>query len=846
MAGTTVTDAAPVSAYFTNPSESSFRAYLTEQSFRRHLTHLNDSSDKDPGPSGLHYSSRPSTSNNHNTGSVRSQVHFANRASVILRTPLHVYHNLVFFTIAFVVPPTQSDTKSADPDFSLSNVWFIGAFGGWWRGGPLYSWWVDAAARSKDEEGVSSGILAVKTLDNLDEYDGVCSRRPNESRSSLCSAVSVLPFSSFEAKKPRGSPPRLRNPRSETSDCVQRVQNLLPSRSTTPPPLPETASLPLHNVQQSKCVPVSQPFHPPALNSVTTSTSSPPNSFDQSPVITDLLSRISSTKAGVQDLRSQIADLRSHSSQQHDTLNRELEVHRERKRQEELTRSDLKSKTKALEDSKRSAEAAKREAERKLKSAETRRDEVARKIAHLRNEITKWKSKLGDDHECVANILSAGIWNDDHRSEERLNLDEELHERKAEIKVVENVISVLTARAKELEDRVMDGRERLEVVLEQARRTRIMQQSEDRSPISPTNLSTDTSDPEDDLTWPPAQTSPTPIVYTPDQLHPLASDDRICPHPPANFTPFDDPAPLVATDGDILRPTFLIPSGLINSLPDATPDMDLSRSFKADNDPFVIQPNRPAASWRKSGGTGAHETTNTTIPTVANDSPFEHAMGNGYGGVRIVGSFDPGLHPQLREESNLDQQRAVLRTTVPDQHSVLDPFSSVPNLVDSSRDPEVAPVPRRWFSVKEKKKLNPEAEAFNLSSTKPFFKPTVPAFFDALNPSKSGFVSSMGSDGSPHSPTECVTHSSFFSKAFAPSPAERAALGAGRFHTSLEKLPSLSDVPGNLHTSPIPSHTSPPSSQTVVPGGSFAKSMAWFNSLPRRKPKFSPWDDEEH
>jgi len=86
---------------------------------------------------------------------------------------LHVYHNLVFFTVAFVVPPAESDTKPSDPDSPVSDLWFIGVFGGWWRGGPLYSWWVDAAVRTKDEEGASAGVLGIKTLDNLNEYDGV-------------------------------------------------------------------------------------------------------------------------------------------------------------------------------------------------------------------------------------------------------------------------------------------------------------------------------------------------------------------------------------------------------------------------------------------------------------------------------------------------------------------------------------------------------------------------------------------------------------------------------------------------------------------------------------------------
>jgi len=533
----------------------------------------------------------------------------------------------------------------------------------------------------------------------------------------------------------------------------------------------------------------------------------------------DLSSRISSTKAGVQDLRSQIADFRTHSSHQREALNRELEAHRERKRQEELTRSDLKSKTKSLEDSKRSAESAKRDAERKLKSAETRRDEVAGKITYLRNEITKSKSQLGDDREWVENVQSGGIGNDDHGKGGRVRLEEELQKSKAEIKVVENVIAALTVRAKELEDKVMEGRERLKVILEQARRAKLLQES-DRDPTVLTSLPTSPPDQEDNLSWPPTQPSPTSSVPTSDQLpgsdlrsvqnghsspklmplstglptSKLVSDDLIRPSPPAKFAPFDDPASLVATDSELLQSTFLIPSGLINFLPDATPDMDLSRSFKADGDPFIIQPNRPTPTWRRSSGANAHETTS---------------------------------HQQL----------------------ALDPFSSTPNLVDPSRDLGVTSAPRRWFSVKEKKKLNPEAEAFNLPNTKSFFRPTVPAFFDALNPSKSGLASSIGPDTPSRRLTESVAHSSFFSKAFAPSPAERAALGAGRFHTSLEKLPSLSDVPGSLHTSPVLSHTTPSSSQdpvTVVPGSSLARSMAWLNPLPRRKHKFSPWDDEEH
>ena len=122
---------------FANPSKLPFRAYLTEQPFRRHPAHLDDPSDQDLDLPGVHYSSHRNTISHPDADSARSQVHFVNWAFVILHTPLDAYRNLLFFTVAFIVPPVQSDAKPSDPDFTASNVWLVGAFGGWWRGGSL-------------------------------------------------------------------------------------------------------------------------------------------------------------------------------------------------------------------------------------------------------------------------------------------------------------------------------------------------------------------------------------------------------------------------------------------------------------------------------------------------------------------------------------------------------------------------------------------------------------------------------------------------------------------------------------------------------------------------------------
>ena len=78
-------------------------------------------------------------------------------------------------TIAAVLPTGRSVSKGRTPEcngFMVSESWFIGAFGKWWRGGPIQSWWIDSVANTKDAERCNSGIIDMKALDGLDCYDG--------------------------------------------------------------------------------------------------------------------------------------------------------------------------------------------------------------------------------------------------------------------------------------------------------------------------------------------------------------------------------------------------------------------------------------------------------------------------------------------------------------------------------------------------------------------------------------------------------------------------------------------------------------------------------------------------
>ena len=108
-----------------------------------------------------------------------SPFHFVSRASVSLRTPKHVFYSFGVLTIAAVYPTGRSNARgnahTIQPESLgslVSDAWYVGAFGRWWRGGIIQSWWHELLANTKDAERCGSGILDVKALDVLEGLDG--------------------------------------------------------------------------------------------------------------------------------------------------------------------------------------------------------------------------------------------------------------------------------------------------------------------------------------------------------------------------------------------------------------------------------------------------------------------------------------------------------------------------------------------------------------------------------------------------------------------------------------------------------------------------------------------------
>ncbi|KAH0589401.1 hypothetical protein H2248_005158 [Termitomyces sp. 'cryptogamus'] len=842
-----------VLAYLTNPSENSLRAYLTEQSFRLHLTRLDDNADDDHKQS-THRATTFAAANTHSFDN-SSTFHFANKASISLKTPKHVFHSFGIFTIAAMVPLARSACTSERESSILSDSLYLGAFGRWWRVGIIDAWFRDVITGTKDEESWSSGILSMKNMDRHIEF-------------------SSLPFSTKNLPPhllSRGSPPRLRN-REKSSQKPAMVQ----ARSSSPPPLPKSASLPLHTTRLPTSTSDRQSNPPQPIMPVHTCTPSdqvhlgsslpsrsPSAIFDQSPRIAEVLRQISHSKAAVRDLCTQLSDCQSCAAQSHAVLQRELDSFRERKRQEDAVKLETKSRTKFLDDSRRSTESMKKDAEKKLKAAQLARDNATQRMEYLDKEIDRLRLRLAEDEALV---------HQEHVSDTEKEIQEALQHKRHEIKLTEDVVAALNQRARELEEKLAEHRQKLASIKERnlVRMTETNQATTRNEPLwtnseAPAypshehhappvtfdmgnslgrrpSITVDTLAQQHSQTQSAFNSSPMDAYPAYDETLFSLTHQQVSYGHHSTFSPFNDldGLPTSGMQG-VVSPTSqsLIPSALISSIENG----GLPRSFQSESDDFMDRGewrNKAYSQHDSSQSNDSQELDSLTLtpspvsPRVVKCDPFD---------VRLManeGEQNRDQHSYLNfsPENSKNSQRASWL-----HRASSDPYHQTHEADRDSQAVQKAG-PRRWFSSskeKSRKGLNPDAKVFSLPKSSPprtlapssaFGMPPPSHSFDALNPT--GLSSTI-----PTPSPGC------FTRAFAPSPAEREALQralGGSTNTSFERLPSLSDV-GSIPSSPSHVHALP----AVIPQHSLAKILpAWLQSLPPHKAtNFSPWDDEE-
>jgi hypothetical protein len=620
--------------------------------------------------------------------------------------------------------------------------------------------------------------------------------------------------------------------------------------------------------------------------------------------VAELTQKINQTCALNLELRNQLSEHTDSATAADAALDSELSGIREAKRIEDVSRGELKARTKTLEDSRRAAEAGKRDAERRLGATQKAKAKAGTRIEKLAEEIRALEAQMQEDQTAVEAAGEAA-------AQEELEIRAQVKLRKREVRVAEEVVTALNVRVRELEESVereriafASARENADVLRREQqnhKHTFILKRSQDAWEAILTSV------PDSGIGCESLDPFPTPLEKGSDRDRDRGSSGTMSSHssphlhspgailpvsvgfgPPSQlqtvgapeslarrakgYSIFDEdlatlPNPTLSakflpfrgTDAtDVNHTLARLPNGL-EKTPDGMPSSAtvretgtteelLSKRFQSDDDPFLER------DWCR----------RLSVPestSAVGSSALGHVVGDESAeALDLCGMRPP---PRRRQTSDpMDTQRVW-------------PSRTNSELLTSSINVVTPPEARtRWWwpgadkerrsttdGSEQRKGLNPDAKVFNFSRKPLLGVPLAP--LDSLNPSASSLQATNGDGTGATSTAASGSTSGFLSglamRAFAPSPEEREALQralGGSTNGSLERLPSLSEVGNNMPTSPVPAHEQ---THAAVPGNPLG--LPWFDpgastrrswlrdlgvSVPRPgKIRFSPWGDGE-
>lgn len=856
-------------AYFTNPTEASFRAFLTELAFRQHLSRLSEAQDVDPDEYDDESRSQHSTrlldhkntpkqgvlhghglSHGHTSASATEApivFHFANKASVSLRTPGYHLRSFAVLTFAIASPvemaiapvpipnPAHAHAQPPKPiswnNPSTHGTWFIGAFGKWWLGLEMNMQPRQVRLTAQDDAALRERELARSRGDDVES--GSSSRQSEETFASQKASKLNIPRRALTAAPPRTKAALRERLSLQTGSLHKRdahANTQTPPRPTTPPPLPKSASLPLHAKRVLPPSPDARRakgengvHHSPPLLPTTTipdintpARARTPSTHDHSPIIADILKQLDAARSATSDLHTQLAEFQDASIRAHGNLQTEVDAARAMKKREDAGRAEVKTRTKVLDDARRQADGSKREAEKKLKAATAARDGATDRIERLEREVEELQRRMTEDS---TRAMESRVQAD----EERNQISETLAVKRDEIKTAEDVVVELNTRAKDLEGKIAEEAARLQKMKEDAevRRHR-------HSSVIHTDMSS----------WPPPLLVSTPssprAQLASHQRGPTLEAETAC-SPPDFSRSSPRPSPLALGGISNILQTTTHPNGnsdvtkIDGSYMPSTQFRPFADSpVSPTSAPTYAGPNPPlSASLIPSSLLHSLEIPRSTIP---NSDPIFSRVPAGHSPVLEEQHF-PLEDTRVESAMNqFDSQRAVLPPRPP---------SPV------REDKPVISKPRRWFAAGTKEKgLNPDAKVFTLPHGRPLpfgssSGASTPSTFgsDILYPQSSASETSA--------PRVSLAGSIFSSlhNPFAPSPAEREALqralGSGSGNASLERVSSHGSGSGS-------------GSGAGSGGGSHNSSPHWLGEPPQRdagvsghRRFFNPWAGTE-
>ncbi|KAL7418423.1 hypothetical protein Q5752_006881 [Cryptotrichosporon argae] len=412
----------------TKPDEASFRSHLTELTFVRHLRTLKD----DPPPE----STQP--------------FRFANHFAVSVRTPALAYHSWFVFawalTAAPVPPPFLSDpargaSACAPPARANAarDILHLGCMGHWIYF-PVPEWqWLSALCRA------------------------ACLVR------ALALAVVYLPSRVLRRKGGAGAD----DDRPGVLDLriVQVSDDASPARSQVNLKLLRSDSsldldtLPLHAHAHAVAFPADSRRGSIANHVVAAAPPSPPLAeadLPPSPALLALKTELAAAQAQLDELVAQLASHDHAVAAAHGVLQAQLDEVRQRRKEDDAERQELKTRTKSLEEQKRQAEAGRREAEKRLRAFETTRDGLKAKIAAARGEVEDLRSNMDVSERTVRIVQDEGR----RRVHETA---EGVEAKRAELEAAETEVAAIEAGNDDLARRVAEAEERLSQAVSNAR-----------------------------------------------------------------------------------------------------------------------------------------------------------------------------------------------------------------------------------------------------------------------------------------------------------------------------------------------------------------------------------------
>ncbi|TXT12914.1 hypothetical protein VHUM_01315 [Vanrija humicola] len=428
----------------TKPTESSFRSYLTELAFRRHLMHIRSSDEPETAAATENSSGNASPSGTGADTPTIAPFRFANHVAITLRTPSLNYRSYFFFALAFSAAPGPpaflSDPVLARPSKQSSGapppepvISYLGILGHWFVLGPVpasFQWaWRLLHLSRRDKARKKSSIL---------DKPGVMEMR----------AVLPKDESPPSAVRPSALVPKLLFKSESTKDLT----DLLPLHS-------QSGSLPPSNLGGSS--------RRGSIVSLVATPPTPPLVADpvfeiSSPVLTALKVELSAAQAVLAELQAQLAahDESVATAQAH--LQSTVDELRQRRKEDDAERQDLKSKAKTLEDQKRQAEAARRESEKRLKSAESARDTLLSKMTAARTEIEDLKGNMELSGKHVKIVIEEGALHVKETREAVTNKISELGEMEITVSELETTNDILGKQVREAEDKLKTAEAALE------------------------------------------------------------------------------------------------------------------------------------------------------------------------------------------------------------------------------------------------------------------------------------------------------------------------------------------------------------------------------------------------